>query len=220
MAKGDYENLTVEFKPGASPVAHFRAADESEIEKVNLKGDMGADEVLKLFAEHGFTPVIKKAEYSEKPMSTHDFGEAHYEVFNTLDRFEGAAEFAATRTDEKGRPGRLLTVASEAENRDLRKWLNSVRNVGGVWLGCTDEAEEGHWRWMSDDNALFYSNGGASDGHYTNWGNGEPNNAGGSEDCAIMSVAGTWVDDNCNNKHRVVIKYGPDDRSAASHDEL
>ena len=187
---------------------------------MDLKGDLSGDKVRAMFAEHGFTPSRQKVEFGEVPKATFEIGEATYELWDALDRFEGASEFAATRTDSKGRPARLLTVASAAENDALVKWLAKQRVYGSVWLGCSDETEEGNWRWMTDSSDLFYSGGKRADGHYSNWGPGEPNNAGNNEDCAILLKTGVWNDENCDNKHRTVLKYGPDVPAEGGHDEL
>ena len=48
----------------------------------------------------------------------------------------------------------------------------------------------------------------------------EPNNAGNNEDCAILLKTGVWNDENCDNKHRTVLKYGPDVPAEGGHDEL
>lgn len=224
VAKGDFENLTVEFKPGASPVAHFRAADGSEISKLALQGDMGGAKVLEMFAERGFVPQRKKVQYGEKPKASTEIEGALYELWDAQDQFEGASEFAAGRKDEQGRPARVLTVASRAENDAVKEWLNKERVLGSVWMGASDEGAEGQWRWLTDSNDLFYAGDEAK--LFANWAGGEPNNAGSAgEHCAIFLRTGEWNDESCDSKHRVVLKFGEDVRdeagdAAAGRDEL
>lgn len=59
-------------------------------------------------------------------------------------------------------------------------------NLNGLWLGATDEVQEGTWRWV--DGTLMT---------YTNWANGEPNNSGGNEhylETYTNNNAGKWND--------------------------
>jgi hypothetical protein len=83
----------------------------------------------------------------------------------------------------------LATITSEQENTFI---FSQVGNLGG-WLGGTDEAVEGEWRWAAGPEAgqLFT---------YTNWGGGEPNNCCGGEDYLHnFSGSGIWNDlDNSN----------------------
>jgi len=57
------------------------------------------------------------------------------------------------------------------------------------WIGLTDAASEGHWRW-SDGTAV----------DYLNWAKGEPD--GGSQDCVATSGStGEWGDHSCGGNH-------------------
>ncbi|GFH47752.1 hypothetical protein CTEN210_04227 [Chaetoceros tenuissimus] len=58
----------------------------------------------------------------------------------------------------------------------------------GTWIGGTDAANEGTWV-FPDRSAMTYFN----------WNTGEPNNAGGNEDCIVMATSGKWVDGPCNS---------------------
>ena len=58
------------------------------------------------------------------------------------------------------------------------------------WLGLTDAAVEGTYRWESDNSLV----------NYTHWAVAEPNDIIGLEDCVLLYGAGDpgfWNDDNC-----------------------
>ena len=72
--------------------------------------------------------------------------------------------------------GHLVTITSAAEN-------NFVFNTWpSGWIGFTDEAVEGQWRWVTGESVT-----------YTNWNGGEPNNAN-NEDYAQFVSGGRWND--------------------------
>jgi uncharacterized protein (TIGR03067 family) len=51
--------------------------------------------------------------------------------------------------------------------------------MDGIWIGATDEAEEGAWKWMDGSSVA-----------YANWGKGQPNNKGSAEHYAMI-----WTND-------------------------
>jgi len=72
--------------------------------------------------------------------------------------------------------GHLVTITSAAENTFVfNTWPSG-------WIGFTDEAVEGQWRWVTNEVVT-----------YTNWNGGEPNNAG-NEDYAQFVSGGRWND--------------------------
>jgi hypothetical protein len=72
----------------------------------------------------------------------------------------------------EARGGHLVTIASKEEN-DFLATLGSeltISAMGFLWMGCTDEAKEGDWRWVDGRKV-----------EYSQWYPGEPNNGGGRE---------------------------------------
>ncbi|RUS76015.1 hypothetical protein EGW08_016220 [Elysia chlorotica] len=63
-----------------------------------------------------------------------------------------------------------------------------------VWLGMTDIETEGTWLWEDGDEL-----------DYSNWANGEPNNWGPGEDCAVLKSRGGWNDLPCSGYARSII---------------
>jgi expansin (peptidoglycan-binding protein) len=97
-------------------------------------------------------------------------GNGHWYEFISTGATWQSAFAAANASTYMGMQGYLATITSEAENT-----FASALAPAEAWLGGSDEAVEGTWRWMN----------GPEDGQeftYTNWANGEPNNVGGGED--------------------------------------
>jgi len=86
----------------------------------------------------------------------------------------------------------LVTISSQEENDFI------LEHTGGnVWIGFTDEAEEGNWQWVTGEEVV-----------YTNWNDGEPNNMNGEEHWAQMFNTGSWNDFQNDSLHFVVEVFG------------
>ena len=78
----------------------------------------------------------------------------------------------------------MATITSQEENDFIQQSLYSMTSEEDVWIGLTDEYEEGNWQWVTGENIS-----------YTNWAEGEPNNAGGTEHYGEFNIAdGLWND--------------------------
>lgn len=92
----------------------------------------------------------------------------------------------------------LVVIGSAEENQFVFDWVNTRRKQ--VFIGGTDVATEGDWRWV--DGTPFWNgvaNGSAVGGAYTSWTPGQPDNAASASyegDCAYMSWqdSGRWQD--------------------------
>jgi Lectin C-type domain len=90
------------------------------------------------------------------------------------------AKTAAAGLNYFGLQGYLTTITSATEQQFI-----DARLQGNGWIGASDEATEGDWKWVTgpENGQSFWSgsvNGSAVNGRYTNWNDGkggEPNNA-------------------------------------------
>jgi hypothetical protein len=105
-------------------------------------------------------------------------GNGHWYEYVSTPSYWSNARAAALGSTWMGMSGYLVTLTSAAENAFM-SGLPGLDTAGYAWTGGSDAAVEGEWRWMDGSEAgqLF---------SYSNWGPGEPNNAGGSENYAHL----------------------------------
>lgn len=110
-----------------------------------------------------------------------------------------AAQTAAAALERYGATGYLATITSAEENA-----FAADRLEGAGWMGASDGGSEGVWRWVTgpETGTQFWtgtSTGSAFGGAYENWNTGEPNDAGGNEDCGqfLSGASGEWNDLPC-----------------------
>ena len=84
----------------------------------------------------------------------------------------------------------MLVIDNEEEDGFMNVTAD-VYSENKWWMGLTDQVSEGVWFWVDGS---FPS--------YTNWHAGEPNDAGGNEDCAQLNRFGddTWNDEPCSRE--------------------
>ena len=91
--------------------------------------------------------------------------------------------------------GHLASVNSQFEHNQLKELLKDEKKVQFVWLGGSDEEEEGAWVW-SNGAAWRYP------GYVWPWGSGEPDGLRG-ENCLFLMWSGGsdehWIDHSCNH---------------------
>ena len=110
-----------------------------------------------------------------------------------------------------GKTGYLTTITSAEENDYVAERL-----LAPGWMGASDAAAEGDWKWVTgpESGTSFWAgaeDGTPVDGNYSNWAGGdEPNNAG-DENCAQFYVENaTWNDLHCVDSELsgYVVEYG------------
>ncbi len=94
--------------------------------------------------------------------------------------------WSAARNYAKSLGGDLAIINSATKQSAVNA---KVSTIGEAWIGCTDEAREGEWKWV--DGTRLSSG-------YTNWAPGEPNNTGSGEDYGYIYNTNNfkWNDQN------------------------
>ncbi|XP_038075373.1 perlucin-like protein [Patiria miniata] len=112
--------------------------------------------------------------------------------YKTLDGIHSYAAATTTACTDIG--GWLPTPNTPEENAFILSM--SVPTAEGVWLNCNDLETEGAWTCLD----------GGKQVRDRYWGTGEPNNAAGNENCAVIEHNdGRWHDVYCNYKHYSVV---------------
>jgi hypothetical protein len=98
-------------------------------------------------------------------------------------RSNASYTWIAARTDATSKGGKLVNIASTAENTQVTAWIAPTGNTH--WIGLNDIVSEGTFIW--DGGAPL---------NYSNWNTGEPNNFLGIEDGSEIATNGKWNDIN------------------------
>jgi len=141
-----------------------------------------------------------------QPGSVTEFANVYYELYSQNVNYKLAKEFAESRP-ERGSNGRLLTYNCSFQEAHIRKWLSGFK-ISSVWLGG-DRNNDKIFYWTSGPLSPITFQGNAS--QYSNWVEGEPNNAGDSENCVVQNLRDLsgWNDVNCiSHTANVVVEYG------------
>jgi hypothetical protein len=128
------------------------------------------------------------------PCDTRAFGNRSYLFCRMVDDWAGARVFC-------GRLGyHLASIRNASEDHWLEQTVNTFANAKW-WIGLNDLSQEGHFSWV-DGTPVGYEHFGA----------GEPNNAGGNENCVELNrfgVDGGWNDEPCDGALPFVCESEP-----------
>ena len=128
-----------------------------------------------------------------------------------------AARSDANNTLLNGAEGHLVNITSSVENDfiynlGLSKGASSTNRI---WLGGNDVAVDQKWVWADgiESGIQFSQAGNGINNFYDNWGSGQPNNVGGSQEYATFWYNGgdTWDDRPTGDSHYYVIEWAADD---------
>ncbi|ESO96412.1 hypothetical protein LOTGIDRAFT_159821 [Lottia gigantea] len=78
----------------------------------------------------------------------------------------------------------LISIEDQLEN-DFIRGLMAMYN-DSAWIGLNDIEKESVFKWVDNRSVSF-----------TNWGNNQPNNLNGHENCVYINPQGGWMDYNC-----------------------
>ena len=99
--------------------------------------------------------------------------------------------WSGARSACEARGSFLAIVHSAADNAEVTALVSGVGDA--VWLGGSDSAAEGTWRWVDGSRV-----------HYDGWAGGEPNDYDSGEDCLATQASGRWNDLPCGDSLRYV----------------
>ena len=114
------------------------------------------------------------ADKVEPPKDSVPFRGSHYKAFLDTNSTWWEAKFAC---DDIG--GELVVISSEQENEFVRRLAKD--NL--IWLGGTDEFEEGKWTWDNGETFKF-----------KNWGDKQPAGTNGFNFLVLDGKLGKWAD--------------------------
>ncbi|MBU6172006.1 MAG: hypothetical protein KGQ87_11030, partial [Verrucomicrobia bacterium] len=101
----------------------------------------------------------------------------------------GSRTWAQAKAHAETQGGTLATFANQDEwNLAMQSiGADALLDVGGLWIGATDEATEGTWRWVTGEPFVF-----------TRWETGQPDNLNNSDYAAVAGdlggTSGKWYD--------------------------
>ena len=106
--------------------------------------------------------------------------------------FEGRYTWHESKRKCESMGGHLVCMETKSENQFVTKLANNRE----LWLGGTDEAEEGRWMWVTGAKIV-----------YSSWYRTEPSNHGGKEHYLHIRRNGLWNDAPSNAKKGFICEW-------------
>jgi uncharacterized repeat protein (TIGR02543 family) len=110
---------------------------------------------------------------------------------------EGNYTWHEAKADAESRGGRLAILDTQSKNAAASIFLQDQGYWPMLWIGLSDEADEGHWKWVNGQAVTF-----------SNWDPGEPNNSQ-NEDFAHLygpAAGGRWNDSTAPTRHGYLLE--------------
>jgi flagellin-like hook-associated protein FlgL len=172
------------------------------------------------------------------------FRNTKYAVINTgsMNWTDARAHATAANASDPDYDHYMATVTSSEEQDEIDRQLGDAANGTALWLGGSDQTNEGDWRWVEGPEGkengglgrLFWqgngtktppapgkTTGSAYNGAFENWNDpNEPNDSGGGEDALqILSTDGEWNDLSLVNTRPTGYLRESDPNNLRAHDD-
>lgn len=177
---GSHPNITPSWDPVQGEISLQGPATYGEFEAAVLATEFSSSGTNP-FGNRQFSITVGEANFL--PITQH-----YYEFVSDPGISWTDAEAAAAARTYFGLQGYLVTLTSQQEAD-----FSGAQASGFGWIGATDVAVEGEWRWVTGPEAGTQFWQGLANGTeltFANWNRGEPNNVGGGgEDYAHIAAA-------------------------------
>ena len=149
--------------------------------------------VLSLAVASSLMVQNSSADINDGLVAHYEFEEHQYSLYNQDLSWTDSKIFCEERNSH------LATITSENEYNFIIKNILPQSNAEYLWLGGTDEQNEGNWKWITGEKW-----------DYTNWGNNQPDNANNEDYLEIYNYSGHigYINDipnNSQNRHHNII---------------
>ncbi len=188
----------------------------------NIKGETGP--VIKLLPILLLVVSVGEADGGMiSPLITFDSGPGANGHFYQLVTYQAGEDnrWTVARDQAASLGGYLVTITSQAENDFLFTNYATSPIWSSVWIGASDAANEGEWKWVVGPEAgtQFWTGGPLGStvgGQFANWGSSEPNEhpVPGGEDYGVFAIGsvptiakGEWGDANDIGTNAEIVGY-------------